>query len=60
TQAPDLTEVQQYLDGIGVAKFKWPERIEPIDEFPLTNISKVDKRALRARITAVLAAEDPR
>ncbi|MFC4501046.1 MULTISPECIES: (2,3-dihydroxybenzoyl)adenylate synthase [Streptomyces] len=58
-QAPDLGEVQQYLDGIGVAKFKWPERIEPIDEFPLTNISKVDKRILRARITDILATERP-
>jgi non-ribosomal peptide synthetase component E (peptide arylation enzyme) len=59
-QVPDLAEVQRYLDGIGVAKFKWPERIEPVDEFPLTNISKVDKRALRARITEILATENER
>ncbi|WP_410614586.1 AMP-binding protein [Amycolatopsis sp. lyj-109] len=56
-RVPGLGEVQRYLDGIGVAKFKWPERIEPLDEFPLTNVSKVDKRALRARITEILAAE---
>ena len=59
-QTPDLGEVQRYLDGIGVAKFKWPERIEPVDAFPLTNISKVDKRALRTRITEILAAENDR
>lgn len=58
-EAPDLGEVQQYLDGIGVAKFKWPERVELIEEFPLTNISKVDKRVLRGRITDILAAERP-
>ncbi|MEU0528887.1 (2,3-dihydroxybenzoyl)adenylate synthase [Amycolatopsis tolypomycina] len=57
-QVPGLGEVQRYLDGIGVAKFKWPERIEPLGEFPLTNVSKVDKRALRARITEILAAEE--
>ncbi|MGW1783750.1 (2,3-dihydroxybenzoyl)adenylate synthase [Streptomyces sp. NPDC002143] len=56
-QAPDLGEVQRFFEEIGVAKFKWPERIEPYAELPVTNISKVDKRALRRRITDILAAE---
>ena len=58
-QAPELGEVQRFLDEIGVAKFKWPERIEACDELPLTNVSKVDKRALRGRITDILATERP-
>ncbi|WP_416985986.1 (2,3-dihydroxybenzoyl)adenylate synthase [Streptomyces sp. T028] len=56
-QAPDLAEVQRFLDGIGVAKFKWPERIEACGEFPMTNVSKIDKRALRRRIADILHAE---
>ncbi|WP_329537446.1 AMP-binding protein (plasmid) [Streptomyces sp. NBC_01450] len=59
-QAPQLGEVQRFLDEIGVAKFKWPERIEACEELPLTNVSKIDKRALRVRITDILAAERPR
>ncbi|WP_406440056.1 AMP-binding protein [Streptomyces sp. NBC_01613] len=58
-QAPQLGEVQRFLDEIGVAKFKWPERIEACEELPLTNVSKIDKRALRVRITDILAAERP-
>ncbi|MEH0421436.1 (2,3-dihydroxybenzoyl)adenylate synthase [Streptomyces sp. B21-083] len=56
-QPPDLTEIQRYLDEIGVAKFKWPERIESCGEFPMTNVSKIDKRALRRRIADILDAE---
>ncbi|KUN04358.1 salicyl-AMP ligase [Streptomyces canus] len=56
-RAPDLAEVQRFLDGIGVAKFKWPERIEACGDFPMTNVSKIDKRALRRRIAEILDAE---
>jgi 2,3-dihydroxybenzoate-AMP ligase len=56
--APDLPAVQRYLDDRHVAKFKWPERIEVRDALPLTNVQKVDKKTLRAEISAILARED--
>ncbi|HWF53946.1 MAG TPA: AMP-binding protein [Solirubrobacteraceae bacterium] len=56
TPAPDLPEIQAYLDGRGVAKYKWPERVEIRDALPLTNVQKVDKKTLRAEIAALLAA----
>ncbi len=31
----------------GVAKFKWPERLELVTELPVTKMGKLDKKALR-------------
>lgn len=47
--APTLSvaEVGEFLLGEGLAKFKLPERIESTNEFPLTNVGKVSKKALR-------------
>jgi 2,3-dihydroxybenzoate-AMP ligase len=50
-------DIQTYLDGRGVAKFKWPERIEARAELPRTNVQKVDKKLLRAEIVGILEAE---
>jgi 2,3-dihydroxybenzoate-AMP ligase len=52
--------IKAYLDGRGVAKYKWPERIEVRGALPRTNIQKVDKKALRAEIAAILAGETQR
>jgi 2,3-dihydroxybenzoate-AMP ligase len=49
-----LDEIREHLAGLGVAKFKWPERIEWIDELPRSNVGKVDKKALRQRIAALV------
>jgi 2,3-dihydroxybenzoate-AMP ligase len=46
-----------FLKGKGASVFLLPERIEIIDELPLTNIGKVDKKALRVDIAAKLKAE---
>lgn len=54
----ELEGVQQFLLEQGVAKFKWPERIEIRTELPLTNIHKVNKAILRQQIAALLADED--
>jgi non-ribosomal peptide synthetase component E (peptide arylation enzyme) len=54
SHAPVLGDVQAFLDGRGVAKFKWPERVEVRAMLPRTNIEKVDKKALRAEIAALL------
>jgi 2,3-dihydroxybenzoate-AMP ligase len=41
----------------GMAKFKLPERLEVVDELPLANIGKVDKKALRADVAHKLETE---
>ncbi|WP_313802509.1 AMP-binding protein [Sphingobium sp.] len=56
---PEVPEMQEHLQGIGMAKFKWPERIEAIDDLPTTKIGKLDKAALRKDITERLAADQP-
>jgi 2,3-dihydroxybenzoate-AMP ligase len=40
-------ELNQFLVGRGLARFKLPERIECLAELPLTKVGKVDKNALR-------------
>jgi len=47
-------ELNQFLVGRGLARFKLPERVELLAELPLTKVGKVDKKALRD-----LAALDP-
>lgn len=45
-QSPTLAEIQQYLEGLHVAKNKWPERLELVPELPLTPTGKILKRTL--------------
>jgi 2,3-dihydroxybenzoate-AMP ligase len=56
-QPVSLAEVQHHLTGLGLAKFKWPERLEWVDELPQTQIGKLDKKALHADIIAKMQAE---
>ncbi|WP_208634667.1 AMP-binding enzyme [Rhizorhabdus wittichii] len=49
---PTLKALTQWLDDKGVAKFKWPERLEIIDSLPMTPSGKVRKEELRALLTA--------
>lgn len=56
-EPPDLLAVQQHFERRGVAKFKWPERIESRESLPLTNIHKVNKARLRQEITQAIEAE---
>ncbi|WP_430335949.1 (2,3-dihydroxybenzoyl)adenylate synthase [Rhodococcus sp. ACT016] len=56
-QPLSLSEVQDHLLTLGVAKFKWPERLEWVAEFPRTNVGKTDKKRLRSEIAAKLTAE---
>ncbi|MEV6639054.1 AMP-binding protein [Amycolatopsis sp. NPDC051371] len=53
----DLAEVQRHFAEQGVAKFKWPERVEVVAEIPRTLVGKLDKKRLQAEIAAKLAAE---
>ncbi|MFJ4292198.1 AMP-binding protein [Cupriavidus sp. NPDC089707] len=54
---PQLTE---YLQEAGLAKFKWPERLEVISEFPLTASGKLSKALLRQQIIQLLETEAAR
>lgn len=53
----DLPEVQRHFAEHGVAKFKWPERVEVVPELPRTVVGKLDKKRLQAEIAAKLATE---
>ena len=50
-------EVQIWMQEAGLAKPKWPERIEVVDTFPMTASGKVQKFRLREWIAARLTAE---
>ncbi|MFC2038469.1 (2,3-dihydroxybenzoyl)adenylate synthase [Chloroflexota bacterium] len=52
---PTLEEIVTYLKSRGVSVLQLPERLEYIDEIPLTNIGKPDKKALSEEIKKRLA-----
>ncbi len=53
-----LEEIISYLEEKKVAKFKFPERLEIVDNFPVvSDIQKVDKKALRKDIEQKLSRE---
>jgi 2,3-dihydroxybenzoate-AMP ligase len=56
-RALELTEIQAHLSGLGVAKFKWPERLEWVLSLPKTPVGKLDKKLLQREIAARLEAE---
>jgi 2,3-dihydroxybenzoate-AMP ligase len=56
-EAVTLDDIREHLAALGVAKFKWPERLEWVSRLPRSNVGKVDKRSLRER-AAVLASTD--
>lgn len=46
-----------FLEGQRVAKQKWPERVELMNEFPLTPAGKVRKNVLREQAAAKISRE---
>lgn len=54
---PTTTALGAYLEDLGLAKFKWPERVEPIDVLPTTASAKISKPLLRQLIADRLKAE---
>lgn len=56
-EAPTVRDMQVHLEALGLAKFKWPERIEVIDALPLTKVGKLDKAVLRTAIADRLKQE---
>ncbi|TWF75181.1 2,3-dihydroxybenzoate-AMP ligase [Pseudonocardia hierapolitana] len=47
---PTVAGIGEFLRGQGLAKYKWPERLEIVDELPLTSVGKVSKKELRERL----------
>ena len=45
-----LQELVSFLEGKGIARFKLPERLEIVEDFPMSNIGKVLKNKLREDI----------
>ncbi len=54
---PTLAEIRDHLATLEVAKYKWPERIEVIDELPRTAVGKVAKNVLRDTVRELIEAE---
>jgi 2,3-dihydroxybenzoate-AMP ligase len=45
-----LGAISDGMAAAGVARFKWPERLEIVAELPVTKVGKLDKKALRERL----------
>ena len=52
-----LDDIREHLAGLGVAKFKWPERLEWVSELPRSNVGKLNKRLLRDRAAELVESE---
>lgn len=55
--APTVAELGTFLQDYGLAKFKWPERIEVLEAFPLTASGKLSKEKLRELVKANVERE---
>jgi non-ribosomal peptide synthetase component E (peptide arylation enzyme) len=42
-----LDAIQAHLERAGLAKYKWPERLELVERLPLTPTGKIMRYALR-------------
>ena len=52
----ELEHVRNAFQEWGVAAYKHPDRLETVDELPLTKVGKIDKKALRELLLASLPA----
>ena len=48
--APNLESIREFLNNIGIAPFKHPDRVEIRELLPLTPIGKIDFNALKTSI----------
>lgn len=56
-EAITLDEIATFLDEEGVAKYKYPERLEVVDALPRNAVNKVLRRTLREMLHEKLKAE---
>ncbi len=54
----ELKEVQQWMARAGIAKPKWPERVEAVEAFPMTPSGKIQKFRLREIVDERLTSEE--
>jgi 2-hydroxy-7-methoxy-5-methyl-1-naphthoate---CoA ligase len=54
-QEVTLEAIRAHFDASGVAAYKWPERLELVTALPMTKVGKIDKKALRERLTLTTA-----
>ncbi len=54
-----LEELARFLTDAGLAKYKLPERVEVVEEFPLSPFGKVSKQTLTKRIAEKVQEERP-
>ena len=51
-------DLLEYMDGKGIAKRLWPERLEVIDKIPRTATGKVQRFVLAKEIKHRMGIED--
>jgi acyl-CoA synthetase (AMP-forming)/AMP-acid ligase II len=60
-QSIDVQRIATFLEGVGLARQKYPEHVELVDDLPRTASGKVQKNVLRERIAAqVMSGEEAR
>jgi 2,3-dihydroxybenzoate-AMP ligase len=52
-----LADLASYLQERGIAKFKLPERLELVDDLPMSRVGKVSKMTLTQRIQEMMQQE---
>ena len=52
-----LNELLEFLQGQNIARFKMPERLEVVDEFPISPAGKVLRRELQAALAVKISAD---
>jgi non-ribosomal peptide synthetase component E (peptide arylation enzyme) len=55
---PDLDDVRSHFESLGMARQKWPEQLQQVDDFPRTASGKVQKFKVRRDLAD--AAEQPK
>lgn len=53
-EAVGIDEVRTHLEGLGVAKYKWPERVVWLDAMPrASEVGKIDRKLLRSNASTM-------
>lgn len=55
---PTVADLAQFLEARGLARQKLPERVEIVDELPMTASGKVQKHILRGRVRVLLGEQE--
>jgi non-ribosomal peptide synthetase component E (peptide arylation enzyme) len=53
-----LDDLRNAMSAAGVARYKWPERLEVVDQLITTKVGKIDKKALREDVAARMGTAD--